>query len=147
MKKAAILCFILIALMTSTACMSAVGTAEDSKTTIEMELDENYDDTDPFINEKLFCVSEDLDSLEAKGTFGMDGKSGILEVKNNKTKEILWSKMWEGAVKSESFSISLKNLKKADEYVVSFTGTEINHAAIKVAFECDSVQEREAPAR
>lgn len=40
-----------------------------------MELDKNYDDTDPFVNEKLFCVSEDLDALAAEGTFEMDGES------------------------------------------------------------------------
>lgn len=146
MKKTAILCLILIGVMTLTACTSAVSTAED-KTTIEMELNENYDDTDPFINEKLFCVSEDLDTLSAKGTFEMDGRTGILEVKNNKTDEVLWSNMWEGTVKSESFSISLENLKKAEEYVVCFTGTEITHATIEVAFESDFVQERETPAR
>ena len=147
MKKAAILCLILIGVMALTACTSAVSTAEDTKTTIEMELNENYDDTDPFINEKLFCVSEELDILAAKGTFEMDGRTGILEVKNNKTDEVLWSNMWEGTVKSESFSISMENLKKAEEYVVCFTGTEITHATIEVAFESDFVQERETPAR
>lgn len=147
MKKTAILCLILIGVMTLTACTSAVSTAVDTKTTIEMELNENYDDTDPFINEKLFCVSEDLDTLAAKGTFEMDGRTGILELKNNKTDEVLWSNMWEGTVKSESFSISLENLKKAEEYVVCFTGTEITHATIEVAFESDFVQERETPAR
>lgn len=147
MKKAVILCLMLIVVMTLTACMSTAGTVEDAKTTIEMELNENYDDTDPFIDERLLCVSEDLDNLAAKGTFELDGRTGILEVKNNKTNEVLWSNMWEGTVKSESFSISLENLKKAEEYVVCFTGTEIIHAAIEVTFESDFVQERETPVR
>ncbi len=111
MKKTKILCLILIGMMTLTACTSAAGTAGNTKTTIEMELNENYDDADPFINESLFCVSEDVDALTAKGTIEMDGRTGILEVKNNKTNEVLWSNMWEGIVQSESFSISLENLK------------------------------------
>lgn len=41
-----------------------------------MELDRNYDDTDPFVNEKLFCVSEDIGTLKAKISFRMEGKSG-----------------------------------------------------------------------
>lgn len=148
MKKTVILCLMFIVMMTLTACMSAADTAEGTKvTTIEMELDENYDDADPFINEKLFCVSEDLDNLAAKGTFEMDGKTGTLEVKNNKTNEVLWSNVWKDTVKSESFSISLGNLKKAEEYVMCFTGTDITHAAIEVAFEGGFVQEREAPSR
>ena len=68
--------------MTLTACMSAIDTEKDTRvTTIEMELDENYDDVDPFINEKLFCVSEDLDNLAAKRTFEMDGKIGTFRSK------------------------------------------------------------------
>ena len=98
--------------MTLTACMSASDTAKDTEaTTIEMKLDENYDDADPFIHEKLFCVSQDLDKLAAKGTFEMDGKTGTLEAKNNQTKKVLWSNAWKGTVNSESFSISLENLK------------------------------------
>ena len=42
----------------------------------------------------------------------MDGESGILEVKNNKTNEVLWSNSWEENVKPETFTISLKDLKK-----------------------------------
>ncbi len=147
MKKTKILCLIIIGMMTLTACTSAAGTAGNTKTTIEMELNENYDDADPFINESLFCVSEDVDALTAKGTIEMDGRTGILEVKNNKTNEVLWSNMWEGIVQSESFSISLKNLKKAEEYVVCFMGTGITHTTIEVAFESDFVQEKETPAR
>src|SRR5699024_12115148 len=99
---------------------------KEDKVTIEMKLDENYDDTVPFINERLFCVSEDLDTLTAEVTFEMDGESGILEVKNNKTNEVLWSNSWEENVKPETFTISLKDLKKYDEYVVCFNETKIN---------------------
>ena len=147
MKKLAALCIALIGMVSLTSCMNANANVPDTedKVTIEMKLDENYDDTDPFINERLFCVSEDLDTLTAEVTFEMDGESGILEVKNNKTNEVLWSETWETSVEEEAFSISLENLKKDDEYVICFTGTEINHATIEVAFDSDVVQEREGP--
>ena len=77
----------------------------------------------------------------------MDGESGILEVKNNKTNEVLWSNSWEENVKPETFTISLKDLKKDDEYVVCFTGTKINQATIEITFESELVQESEKPLR
>ena len=112
-----------------------------------MELDKNYDDTDPFVNEKLFCVSEDLDALAAEGTFEMDGESVFLEVKDNKTNEVLWSNTWEENVKSEPFSISLHNLTKDNEYVLCLIGRKINYAAIRITFDTNIVQEREKPLR
>ena len=64
MKKLAALCIALIGMVSLTSCMNANANVPDTedKVTIEMKLDENYDDTDPFINERLFCVSEDLES-------------------------------------------------------------------------------------
>lgn len=151
MKKTAVLFLALISMAGLTACVSdhadAPDTSSENHTVIEMELDKNYDDTDPFIHEKRFCVSEDLDTLTAGGTLEMDGESGILEIKDHKTNEVLWSKTWEGAVQSETFSISLENLKKEHEYVVSFTGTKISHAAMGISFENGFVQERAKPLR
>ncbi|HBF8753541.1 MAG: DUF4624 family lipoprotein [Clostridiales bacterium] len=148
MKKSAIIFIILVTMAALTACTNTAvnsDTANATNTIIEMALDEGYDDIDPFIDERLFCVSDDLDTLIAQGNLEMDGENGILEVKNNKTKEVLWSSTWEGNVQSEAFSISLENLKKEDEYVACFTGTRINHATIEIAFESDFVQEREKP--
>ena len=149
MKKLAALCIALIGMVSLTSFMNATAIVPDPeyKVTIEMNLDENYYDTNPFINERLFCVSEDLDTLTAEVTFEMDGESGILEVKNNKTNEVLWSNSWEENVKPETFTISLKDLKKDDEYVVCFTGTKINQATIEITFESELVQEREKPLR
>lgn len=149
MKKMIILCFMLLCITFMTACGSpnadTHNTSDKDSTIIEMELDQNYDESDPFINEKLFCVLDDLDNLTAEGTFEMDGEKGILEVKNNKTNEVLWSKTWEQNVNSEKFSVSLADLKKDDEYVVCFTGTKINQAKIKITFNNSLVEERERP--
>lgn len=147
MKKAVVLCALVISMIALTSCTSAVANTNTiNGTMLELSLNENYDDTDPFINEKLFCVSEDLDNLTAKCQLEMDGETGILEVKNNKTNEVLWSDTWEGTVKSTTFSISLDNMKKDSEYVVCFTGTGIKNATIEVTFDSDKVQERERPA-
>ena len=149
MKKMIILCSMLLCMTFMTACGSlnaaTHNTSDKDSAIIEMELDQNYDESDLFINEKLFCVLDDLDNLTAEGTFEMDGEKGILEVKNNKTNEVLWSKTWEQNVKSEKFSVSLADLKKDDEYVVSFTGTKINQAKIKITFNNSLVEERERP--
>lgn len=149
MKKMIILCTMLLCITFMTACSRPNAdphhASDKDRTMIEMELDQNYDEADPFISEKLFCVLDDLDHLTAEGTFEMDGEKGILEVKNNKTKEVLWSKTWEQNAKSESFSVSLADLKKDDEYVVCFTGTKISHAKIKITFDHRFVEERERP--
>ena len=149
MKKMIILCSMLLCITFMTACGSpnadTHNTSDKDSTIIEMELDQNYDESVPFINEKLFCVLDDLDNLTAEGTFEMDGEKGILDVKNNKTNEVLWSKTWEQNVNSEKFSVSLADLKKDDEYVVCFTGTKINQAKIKITFNNSLVEERERP--
>lgn len=148
MKRVVVLCALVISMIALTSCMgAAANTKSIDGTMLELSLNENYDDTEPFINEKLFCVSEDLDNLTAKCRLEMDGEKGTLEVKNNKTNEVLWSDTWEGAVKSSTFSISLDNLKKDSEYVVCFTGTGIKNATIEATFDSDMVQERERPAK
>lgn len=97
----------------------------------------------PFYQWKV--VSNDLDNLIAELSLEIDGESASLEVKDNKTNEVLWSNIWNESVDSETFTISLKNLKKENEYVVCFTGTKINNAKINITFDSDLVQEREKP--
>lgn len=145
------LIILLIIMAGLTACVNdnanATETSAGNEMTIKMELDKDYDDTDPFVNERLFCVSEDLDVLSAEGTLNLDGESVMLEVKNNKTNEVLWSNTWEEVVKSEPCSISLKNLKKDDEYVVCLTGRKINNVTLEITFDSNFVQERAKPFR
>lgn len=147
MKKIAILFIMFMSMAGLTACVNANAsdTSNGNLTTIKMELDKDYDDTDPFVNEMLFCVSEDLDTLSAEGTLKMDGENIILEVKNNKTKIVLWSNAWERNDKPEPFTISLEDLKKEDEYVICLTGRKINYAALEITFDSSFVQERAKP--
>lgn len=149
MKKITVLFISLIIMASLTACANADNPAPDiadeDKLTLKMEFDKNYDDADPFVNETLFTVSEDMETLIAEGTLNLNGESVILEVKNNKTKEILWSSTWDKEVQSDTFSISLKKVKSDEEYVVCLTGKKINHAAVEITFDSNLVQEKEKP--
>lgn len=149
MRKIAMLFIMLLSMAGLTACgnANASDTSDGNRMTIKMELDKDYDNTDPFVNEILFCVSEDLDTLSAEGTLKMDGENIILEVKNNKTNVVLWSNAWERNDKPEPFTVLLEDLKKEDEYVVCLTGRKINHAALEITFDSSFVQERSKPLR
>ena len=138
MKKITVLFISLIIMASLTACANADNPAPDiadeDKLTIKMEFDKDYDDADPFVNEKLFTVSEDMETLIAEGTLNLDGESVILEVKNNKTKEILWSSTWDKEVQSDTFSISLKKVKAMWNMSYVSQGKKINHAAVEITF-------------
>lgn len=137
------LCLLLaLSLLLLCAC-SVPGT---SATVMEMELSANYDSSDPFINEKLFYVSEDIETLELQVTLEMDAESGLLEIADNNSGAVVWSKSWTGAVQ-ETFDLSLEDLKTDQEYVLRFTGTKVQHAKITLLCENSLVQERERPQR
>ena len=81
MKKILVLCIALISMAALTSCKSSIANANTADgVKIEMQLNENYDDTEPFINEKLFCVSNDLENVTAKCELEMDGEKGILDI-------------------------------------------------------------------
>lgn len=66
-------------------------TEETQKTVLEMEMNANYSNSDPFENGRLFCVSEDIETLNAEVYFQMDGESSIVEIKDRNADEVLWS--------------------------------------------------------
>ena len=120
-------------------------TSDSVSSLLEMELTEDYDTSDPFIQEKLFAADEDIDVLELGISFQMKGESGILEIAENDTKQVLWSDKWDEDVDGMEFTVSLDSIKKEKEYVVRFTGTKIKYARIIVTSENDLVEERERP--
>lgn len=148
MRKKCIWAFLLLFTCSITASSFANQEDRDQEsngTVIEMVLTEDYDDTDPFVDERLFCVSADMNVLTAMASFKMDGESGLLEVKDNETKEVLWNQTWKESIDGDTVLISLDDVKKEKEYVICFTGTKINQAIIKVTFDSESVQERDKP--
>ena len=122
-------------------------TEETQKTVLEMEMNANYSNSDPFENGRLFCVSEDIETLDAEVYFQMDGERGIVEIKDRNVDEVLWSNTWDENVNGDTLSVSLNNLQNEKEYVVRFTGTKINHAVVKVTFESELVQEKSRPSK
>ena len=117
------------------------------KTVLEMDMDADYSDSDPFEDGHLFCVLEDIEELEAEVSFQLDGESGTMEIKDRNSNEVLWSKTWKDRVRDDTFLITLKNLQKGKEYAVRFTGTKINQAVVKVTFDGDLVREKEKPSK
>lgn len=152
--KKIILLVVMISVASLTACSKAddnqLGRAANGKSekiVLEMDMDANYSNSDPFENGLLFCVSEDVDTLDAEVSFQMDGESGIVEIKDRNADGILWSKIWDENISDDTFTITLENLKKEKEYVVQFTGTKINYAVVKVSFDNEFVQEKTRPSK
>lgn len=138
MKK--ILLLLLCTLLLLSGC-----TEITSPTLIQMELTSDYDTSDPFINEKLFCVDENLDILELDISLQMKGGSGILEIADNKTKQVIWSDTWDGDVDKTKFAVSLDDIEKEKEYVIRFTGIKIKYAKVVITSKDNLVKEREKP--
>lgn len=153
-KKFAIFLVGIISAVSLIACQKANAnqsntsdTEETQKTVLEMEMNANYSNSDPFENGRLFCVSEDIETLDAEVYFQMDGERGIVEIKDRNSDEVLWSNTWDENVNGDTLSVSLNNLQNEKEYVVRFTGTKINHAVVKVTFESELVQEKSRPSK
>ena len=144
----------IISVVSLSACQKASvnqsnvsDTEETQKTVLEMEMNANYSNSDPFENGRLFCVSEDIETLDAEVYFQMDGERGIVEIKDRNADEVLWSNTWDENVNGDTLYVSLNNLQNEKEYVVRFTGTKINHAVVKVTFESELVQEKSRPSK
>lgn len=114
-------------------------------TVIQMELTKDYDSADPFVDERLFVVTEDVKSLQADVSIQMEGQSGVLEIAENETKQVLWSHVWNKNVKGGTCTASLDKLDKNKEYVARFTGTGLKYAKIRLEFQSGLVRERERP--
>ena len=153
-KKFTIFLVSIISVVSLMACQKAntnqsngSDTEETHKTVIEMEMNANYSNSDPFENGRLFCVSEDIETMDAEVYYQMDGESGIVEIKDRNADEVLWSNTWDENVSGDTVTVSLNNLQTEKEYVVRFTGTKINHAVVKVTFENELIYEKSRPSK
>lgn len=120
---------------------------ETQKNVLEMEMNANYSNSDPFENGRLFCVSEDIETLDIEVYFQMDGESGIVEIKDRNADKVLWGNTWDENVSGDTVTVSLNNLQKEKEYVVWFTGTKIKYALVKVTFNSELVKEKSRPSK
>lgn len=139
--------YCLLLLFTVTFFTACTNEGETAETVIEMEMTSGYDESDPFIHEKLFYLPEDTDALELQASFEMKGETGLLEIADNETKEIYWSENWNGDTEKTEFTIKPDGLQTGREYVIRFTGTQIEYAKVTVTADARLVKEREKPAR
>lgn len=141
------LCSLLLCTLLLLPGCGAPSNSSPANFQLEMEMTKDYDDTDPFVDESLFTVTESADSLALAVTFTMEGDSGILEIADNTTKAVLWSDQWDENVVDSTFTVPLNSLEKDGEYVVRFTGTKIEYAKVLVTCESDLIQKRDRPAK
>ncbi len=113
-------------------------------TVIAMEITKDYDDADPYINEKLFFVSDDVDRVDFDVDFQMEGENGLLEIADNESKEVVWNKAWSESVDDE-FTISLSDLDKEREYVIRLTCRDVEQAKLVMTSDSSLVKERDKP--
>jgi hypothetical protein len=52
----------------------------------EMELTKDYDDSDPFIDERLFYVTDSIEIFKLDISSRLEVESEVLEIADNKTK-------------------------------------------------------------
>ena len=100
----------------------------------------DYDTTDPFVNEKLFSISDDVDSINFEVSVHMKCERSLLEIADNETKEIIWDKSWNDSA-DEELDISLNNLDKEKEYVIRLTCSKVEHAEAVIAFDSSLVED------
>ena len=118
-----------------------------AETVLKMELDPGYDESEPFVNELLFTVSRDVDTLRGNALLRLDGGYASVEVGENGSDRVLWSSVWNGNIQDEAFTLSLSGLEQGKEYVLRFTGSGIESASVAVSFDGSLVQILERPAR
>jgi len=115
---------------------------------VEMELTSNYDDADPFVNEQLFYVSDDADSVVFEAYLQMESETCLLEIVNNETQEpmveIFWRESFNHRGEDKEY-ITLVDLDKDKEYVIRLTCTEVEHVKLVMTSDSSLVKVREQP--
>ena len=140
MKK--IMSIVLIGFLFFTGCSS---NEETTSFKLEMDLSEDYDDQEPFVDERLFYVSENVDELKIEFAINFEGLEGILEIADNNTKEVLWRDTWDETTKDRNVVATLNNIDKDLEYVISFTGRGIKNTKIDISSDNEFIKERVKP--
>ena len=115
---------------------------------IEMELASDYDGAEPFVNEQLFYVIDDVDSIDFQAHLQMRSETCLLEIADNETQEVMIEIFWR-----ESFTasgedkeyITLIDLDKDREYVVRLICTGVETVKLALTSESSLVKVREQP--
>lgn len=146
MKRKVIICIISILMMILLASCS-IGLA--ASTEISMEMTSSYDVADPFVNAKLFYVSDNAGSVDFEVSFQMNCGSALLEIADNETNEVIFSKNWTESADNtdDTFSFTLSGLSKEKEYVIRLTCTEVEVVKLVIRSDSSLVRELEKPSK
>lgn len=113
---------------------------------IEMELTSHYDNADPFVNEQLFYVSENIDSVDFEAYLHMKSETCLLEIVDNATQEplveIFWRESFNESGKDKE-TITLVDLDKDKEYAIRLTCTEVEQVSLVITSDSSLVKARE----
>lgn len=139
MKKIIIL---MIGLMLMVGCGSQTISNEFK---LKMELTKEYDDTEPFIDARLFYIEKDVDSVTIYFSVTSEGGNGLLKIMDNQTKKVYWKTTWNQMISERKYTVNLTSLDKDHEYVIMFTGYEIKHTTIVITSDNDFIKERVRP--
>lgn len=121
-------------------------TIEDSTptpTTLEMTIGENYSLDEPFIDARLFYVTDDM-TLELNIDCDMIVGNATVEIYERDTNKVLWKENYKGKVVHQATSLTL-DVKKDVEYCIQFTGTNVKEAKVVLSTDSDNLKERAQP--
>lgn len=141
--RGALIAMSCIMLFSLSACTNS---SSQTQFVMEMEMSEGYDENQPFINEKLFTVSENVESLELSTTFELVGETATLKIFDRETEAILFEQdTWNTNVDKTNFIITLDNLEKDREYVIQLTCENIEYVKLVITSENSLIKEKEKP--
>jgi hypothetical protein len=125
--------------------LSACGDESIAATVFEIEMTSSYDDSDPFINEKLFYVSEDTESVDFEAHLQMKSETCLLEIADNETKEVLIEVFLKERFNDsgeDKEHITLFDLDKDKEYIIRLTCTKVENVKLVMTTDSSLVKER-----
>lgn len=96
----------------------------------------------PSLDERLFCVTQDLPAVELDFIVESGGATGSLQVADFRTGEFLWEKGVNGSL---VFTQAIGPLKRGREYALRFTGTGSARTRITVSYRGDELKALASP--
>lgn len=135
---------ILVCLLCLSVLTFFVGCSK-ANTVIKMEIGQNYDYSEPYINEKLFYVQKDIDHLQLFVSINAQAENIILEIANNESGEAIYSEQFTGNLINAKSTIDLYSLLSSEEYVIRLVGTGVSNVKIVITSDSSLVRERERP--
>ncbi len=130
------------------ACSNEATDSETAVTVMDMEMTSTYDETDPFVSEQRFYVSEDVESADFEASLQMTSETCLLEIADYETNELMITCFWRDGFNhsgTDKEYITLVDLEKDKEYVIRLTCTEVEYVKLIVTSDSRFVQKTQQP--